>query len=449
MPLSIPSRKGISDALRSSLRNTLPELDPSTERRSFIGALVKALASSVYDWYVAFKRYADREPFPQTASRSFLTKGWWVELTKLQKNPAAPAHGKVAIEGSQGVVIAAGTELTNGQVSYEVQASAIVTAIQLTANTLTVDAEAGVCIFESVADQHFLATGMTVLISGATPSTYNGSVVITVTAENEFTYEPDTLPGVAATGAPKATATAAIVEIEATTSGQATNVDAATVMSITSAPIGADSFARVSFGGIAGGSDAETDDEYRARILEALGTDYGMFTEDEIKIVAKTVPGVTRVMVRTASVGAPSGWPNEGQVKIAFLRENDANPLPSAQEVADVKAKIVALLMPSHTDEEDVIVMSPPPYAVDFTFSALAPDTAGMRVAIRNVLTQFFLESVEWGVAITADEYRCAILTAYDPETRQKLRSFTLSTPSGTVTPGVDDMPVLGTVTFP
>lgn len=446
MPLSIPSRKGVTGTLRNYVRDDLPGLDPSTERRSFIGGLVKSLGSALADLYLSFKRYADREPFPQTATGRFLTAGWWVPITKLQKNPAAPAHGFVVIEGTVGTVIPLGTQMQGSGISYTTQTPAIIATQPIGATSLTADSGTGLATFNTPSDHHY-ATGQTVTISGASPSTYNGTYQITVVDPDSFTYEPDTIPGSAASGTPIATATFASVEVEATTTGQSTNIDAGGQLSIIDAPDGAETTALVAVGGVTGGTDIETDDAYRLRVLEALGTDFGMFSGDEIEIIAKQIPGVTRVMVRKATLGGTNGV-NEGQVKIAFLRDSDASPLPSAQEVADVKARIMALAMPAHTAAEDVIVMSPPPLTVDFTFASILPDTPGMRRAIKASLDQFFREGVEWGATIPEDAYRCAIMAAYDTETRQKLRSFVLSTPTADIDPSDDEYPVLGDVTW-
>ena len=89
MPLNIPARRDVVGATQAYVREGLPELDPSTERRSFIGGLVKSLSSALHDFYVALKRYGDNEPFPQRASRAFLLSGWWVDITGLTLNPAA------------------------------------------------------------------------------------------------------------------------------------------------------------------------------------------------------------------------------------------------------------------------------------------------------------------------------------------------------------------------
>jgi len=457
MPLNIPTRKNVVDSLRNYVRGELPTLDPSTDRRSFVGGLLKGLGSALTDWYIALKRWADREPWPQFATPAgSLYTGWWVALTKLQPLAAAPAHGFVAVTGETGTIVPSGTQFSGSTTSYiSLLASTIVTQPFLAAS-LTYDSGSGKATF-TTSNPHYLATGMTAVISGADQTAYNGSFVITVTSDEAFTYEPLGAPTLStATGSSVASATFATIEIEATTTGEATNISSGATISLDTTPTGADSTAYVTFGGIGGGTDIESSDSYRARILQALGTDYGMFTADEIEIVAKQIPGVTRVMVRKAQVyPTDPGYPLEGQVKVAFLRDNDANPLPTPQEVDDVKARLMALLMPAHTAEEDLIVMSPPPYAVNFGFSAISPDTPGMRRSIVAALTQFFREEAPWGGTITIDDYRCVIRTAFDFDTRQKLRSFTLTTPTVDIVAGVttdydpDDMAVLGLVTFP
>lgn len=455
MPLIISSRKVVTDSLRNTVRSELPELDPSTERRSFVGGLVKAVGSLMADWYIALKRYADKEPFPQSATGEFLTRGWWRDLTHIAPNPAAAAHGYVAVTGDAGTTINAGTEFqgANSTVYKALFSATIVTQGQFL-TSLSYDVVTGRAIAQTP-NPHFLATGMTVAIAGATQSDYNGDVEITVTDDDEFTYEPATIPGVTpATGQIELVATYASLEVEATTAGQNTNTSNGTTISITAAPNGADSSAIVTFGGLSGGTDDELPDEYRARILQALGTDFGMFSQSEIEIVAKQVPGVTRVFVRTAQVDPQPGFPLEGQVKIAFLRDNDADFLPSAQEVLDVKNRILALELPANTAEEDVIVMSPPAYFVNFAFAAITPDTPGMRRAIIAALGQYFKEEAEWGGTITELDYECVIKSAFDLESRQRLKSFALSSPSSDIIAGTtpsydyDDYPVIGTVTF-
>ena len=92
MPLDIPDRPALTARMQGYARTHVPELDPTTTtRRGAFGGLVKSLMTALRDWYATLKRYADYEPWPQTASENFLLAGWWIPITQLTRNPAAPA----------------------------------------------------------------------------------------------------------------------------------------------------------------------------------------------------------------------------------------------------------------------------------------------------------------------------------------------------------------------
>ena len=443
MPLNIPERPAVVSNLEAYARAQLPDLDYSiTKQRGYIGGLLKSLGSALHDWYVALKRYGDREPFPQTATREFLLMGWWADITELEPNPASAARGRVVVTGSVGDVLDAASEMEHLGTIYTVDNSVTVASITLRASSLT--REDDTAIFETI-EPHDLATGMTVVIAGAAEGAYNGTVSITVTAANEFTYAVSGSPSTPSAGTQSVTAVYAVASITATTTGSATNLQAGQAIAVSSPPAGIDSTARVTFGGVIDGSEAEDIEDFRERVLEALGIDYGMFSAAEIKSVAKQVPGVTRVWVREASLFGANGV-NEGQVVIAFLRDDDANPIPSSLEAEDVKAHILTTIKPAHTADEDVMVIAPTAVAVDFTFTAIVPDTTSMRLAIRARLRQFFDEEVEFGETLTEYGYRCAILSTFDTERGQALKSFTLSAPSGDVAIAWNELPQLGSI---
>ncbi len=445
MGLIIPGRRDVIASLQSYVRSYLPELDPSTERRSYIGGKVKSLGSALHDWYVALKRYGDNEPFPQTASRPFLFGGWWRDITKLDPNPAAPSRGTVVITGTSGTIIPINSQFSANNQTYITDRSATIVTQSLRANSLT--RSGSTAIFETV-EPHHLATGQSLTISGADQVEYNVTAAITVTAADEFTYQISGSPATTATGSPLVSGVWGNADLTATATGPSGNIDAGGTLSSNLSIAGFDSRALVTFGGLGGGTEVETTDSYRARIIEALGTDFGMFSALEIKIVAKTVPGVTRVWVRQATLGATNGVA-EGQVKIAFMRDKDANPFPSAQEVAAVKKVIVDNIMPAHTAEEDVILMSPDPKVIDITLTSITPDTASMRRSISASLTQFFQEAVDYATDVQLDAIRCAIFDTYDREGQTGLRAMVMTAPAATIAVGLNEMPRLGTITFP
>ena len=104
--------------------------------------------------------------------------------------------------------------------------------------------------------------------------------------------------------------------------------------------------------------------------------------------------------------------------------------------------------MTANTAYEDVIVQSPTPLTVDFSFAAITPNTLAMRVAITAQLQQYFAEVATYETAISSDDYRCAIKSTFDGVQRQKLAAFSLITPVSDIAVGDNVMPQLGTVTF-
>lgn len=442
MPLQIPTRQNVVRSGQGYFRTAVPEWDPSASRRSYVGGLVVAAMSALHDWYVAL-REAIKQVFPQTAQGTFLRTGWWSDITHLQPNPSTAAHGLVVFTGDAGASIDAGIELTSSGQRYTTDNGVSIVTQSITIASLT---RSGSTVTASTTEAHQLATGMTVAISGASETEYNGDVAIIVTSTTTFVYAIDSTPTTPATGSILLTATWAAVNVTCATKGVDGNRDSGSELSAPTIS-GVDSTALVTYGGVVGGAASETDESYRSRVLAALGTDFGTFSAGEIDILAKTVTGVTRVWVRQARINPPAGWPMEGQVFVAFMRDNDFSPFPSAQHIADVYAA-VAQVLPAHTAPEDLVVTGPTPQAVDFAFSSITPDTPTMRAAITASLKQFFAEGVDYGVDIPEDDYRCAIRDTYDPVGRKRLTSFTLSTLSGDVSVGVSSLPTLGSVTF-
>lgn len=460
MPLPIPTRSAEVAKLQAHVRRELPDLDPTvTRRRGFIGGFVRSIGSALHDWYVALKRFADYEVHPQTATEGFFTNGWWHAIAALPRRPAAAAQGRLVLTGTAGTVIAAGTEaLGQNGVTYTFD-----TAVSLVAQTLrgTSSLALGGRGQFVTSEPHNLATGMTLTFSGMLYSALDGTFEIRVDDANTISYDPGTsITGSPVEPNPIASGTWGNVVVTATVTGPSGNIDEGSTMTVQSPPVGLDETARVTFGGVADGSDVEDIESWRARVLEALRTDFGMFSAGEISIVAKTVPGVTRVFVRRPvrrasdssgmqileGVGV-DGYPTEGRVRIAFLRDNDADPIPSALEVQQVRTAL-ADIIPAHTFVDDVEVLAPERYSLQVRFHSITPDTPGMRASVRANIQQFLLETAGWGGVLEIEALRCAIRAAYDPETGQGLQAYSLDTPTMDIALPVDAYPVLSSITW-
>lgn len=452
MPLQIPDEQAVVRQTQSYVRAEQPKLDPSTEKANFIVGIVVAFAKAVFHFYKLLEDFANRQVHPQTATGEVLFKGWWTALTGLQRSPITPAAGYVNAIGVAGAIIPLGSRFSSSNDIYTSNASATVLNQSIRAASLTFSNE--IAIFETDGS-HNLATGQTITISGALDAAYNGEFEINVTAENEFTYTPLGAP-VADSGLDVYAASSyARIYVQAEAGGQQGNIDGGQIL-LEDAITDVESHVLVTFGGINGGTDLEDPEDFRDRLLDALGSTLGMFTGEEIRDVVKKVPGVTRVWLRKAQLNPATGWPGEGQTKILFMRDNDANAFPSAQEMADVKNALSSQIMPAHMVEDNLIVTGPTPYIVDLNFASITPDTASMRLAITNQLKQFFDERVSLGADLPNQTHSdlilidlmCAIKETVDLETGQQLQTFILNTPSTDVALGPDEIPQLGQTIF-
>lgn len=449
MPLSYPTLENLIETARAEFRRQLPDIDPTVYgswARGFIdgcGAMAHALGFVVRD--------LEQELFPQSATGEFLDR--WGGYENLPHNPATGASGFISLNGTVATVINAGEEFTgSNDVVYSVISPAAVEVVALLVTSLT---RSGTTATAITATPHMLATAMQTTISGAVETAYNGLVTVTVTGENSFTYQVAGAPSTPATGTITETSNFASLNVQAVTTGPSTNMLAGATLNVNLANLS--SLAYVQFGALGGGADLELDDDYRDRIIESRSNISGVFTEDQIKIAARTIPGNTRVFVKrpvtalgSGTQGLPSYSPAAGQVVVIIVRDNDANIIPTQSVLDQTKDAIITLgKLPAHTRADDVFVLAPVAQVVNFTFTAISPSTQTMKTSIRNQLIAFFQDTVTFEEDIPSASYNGAIQNTRDTVTGDRLVSFTLSAPPGSIVVADGNIPVLGTVTFP
>jgi len=203
---------------------------------------------------------------------------------------------------------------------------------------------------------------------------------------------------------------------------------------------GLDTDGFVQYLGLTGGSDAESDESLLERVLYSRANPVANFNVSAITLQVLTVPGVTRVFVNPIT-------PYVGAVTVAFMRDNDSNPIPDAGEVQDVEDAILEIY-PAQSDPGELYVLAPTPVTVNFTFASITPDTPTMRTAIENSLEVFFREVVDYEVNIDEDKYRSAIINTIDLETGDTMTTFTLTSPTTDIVISTNEIGVLGTVSF-
>lgn len=435
MPLNIPeSAEEVDARAKADVQRELSQSNPFL-KNSWLGAIVTATANRIFDFYTQL-RAALRESLPDTATGEYLTR--WGAIWGKQLQAAVKSNGNVVATGVDASVIPISTTMTVSEVgSFVSTAAATVTAQVIGLQDLT---RAGTTVTAVAEVDHNLANGVAVTVASAANTEYNGTFSVTVTATDAFQYEiigspPDEL-GTAATVA----FTAASVPVESEEFGVAQNLDAGTQLRLQSPLVGVDDTLTVDFDTVGGGTDQESEDAFRVRVLSRIQNPVANFNVAAIDEKAKEVPGVTRVFVQEVT-------PAPGQVTIYFMRDNDPDPIPDGSEVAAVKDSILEI-KPAQTTDSDVIVLAPVSVPVDFTFSALSPDTSTMRQAILDSLVQLFDERVEVGFDVTEDAYRSTIFNTIDTVTGEQVATFTLASPSGDIAIAPGEIGTLGTVSY-
>lgn len=436
MPFNFPSnRKEVADRMKTDVQGQLSESNPFL-KNSFLGAIIVGAAGRIFDFFLQLN-VLTKQMFPDTATGVFLER--WGSYKGVTRDPATQATGNVTATGTPGSVINNGEPLSSSDgLGYTTVGTATITTNVLSVSSLT---RSGSTATATTASNHNLASGMTVTIAGANETEYNGAFVVTVTGLDTFTYTVSGTPASPATGTITATTNSATVSIISDDFGADQNQDAGSVLTLNGTISGVNSTLRVQFGAIGGGTDLQSDEDYKTEVIDAYRNPISTFNPAAIELKIKEVSGITRVFVEEIT-------PAEGQVTVYFTRDNDANIIPDASEVTTAKNKLLEI-KPAHVSTADVIVSAPTGVTVDFTFTALNPNTTTMQNAITASLGALFRDDTTVSQDLTEDAYRAAIFQTIDTETGQKVKSFTLSGPSGDIAIASGELPVLGNITYP
>lgn len=139
--------------------------------------------------------------------------------------------------------------------------------------------------------------------------------------------------------------------------------------------------------GIGGGTDGETVEQYRARLLARKRQVPMGGCQYDYEAWALSYPGVTRVWVAGNGFGP-------GTVAIWFMMDGTyVNGIPQAADVAALQA----FLATKAPVTANVLVLAPVAVLVNVTVAKLNPSTLAMRTAVTNELNTMFARMAEPG----------------------------------------------------
>jgi uncharacterized phage protein gp47/JayE len=185
---------------------------------------------------------------------------------------------------------------------------------------------------------------------------------------------------------------------------------------------------------LTGGTDTETDDQLRARILQRIrNPPMGGALADYVAW-ALAVPGVTRA------------WANQeqgiGTITVRFMMDdlrssNGGFPLP-----ADVTAVAAYIDQMRPVTVKDCFVAAPIKYLIDLTIASLTPNTDETKNEIQTEVTDMLFRLAAPGQTIYSAWISAAIMEA------PSVVSFDLITNNDFVMPNIGSMAVLDTILY-
>jgi len=437
MPLNIPENaQSVENRSKVDVQNSLPSSNPFLPN-SWISALISAFTNRIFDFYQNLNE-AMIQSFWDTSTDDFLDRqASWFGVSRKE---ATQGTGNIVVTGVLATVVPASTQFeTIGGKIYTTDILKTIITNPLSVNSITYVGLIATVITDI---EHNMASGNSVLITGAIETAYNGTFPVTVVNEFEFFYTlastPTATPG---TGTIIANHSSALVPVSSLLYSSEENLDSGEKLTISTPITNIDDDAYVDSDGLRGGTDIEVDEIFRQRFLDKVGSPVAHFSENEIHQKALEIEGVTRVFVNAVT-------PNIGQVTVYFVRDNDLTIKPDAGEITEVKDKILEI-KPANISDDSVIVVGPTTVIdLDFTFASITPDTTTMRQAIEDNLDLMFKTIAGVGFDLPENDYVSAINGTIDPITGQRLESFSLTSPSGIQAIADDNILILGAMNF-
>lgn len=241
------------------------------------------------------------------------------------------------------------------------------------------------------------------------------------------------LDGVFLDGAGEAT-----LNLEAVEAGSGGNLAAGEVLSFVSAPEGVNTTATVDAGGLAGGSDIESDDQLRARLMQRIQNPPHGGNDGDYIFWAQSVTGVEQAWVFPLYSGAGTV-----RVYIAEADYDSANPNHASGALVTTVQDYIDSVRPVGMANvaTPAEVVAPERQAVDITISA-GPDSPALRAAIEASLAEVFAREAEPEGTVRLSKIREAVSTTPGEEDHD------ITVPAASPTADAGKILVLGAITW-
>lgn len=219
------------------------------------------------------------------------------------------------------------------------------------------------------------------------------------------------------------------VSVTASEAGSDSTLDAGVALTLQSPIAGVDSTCTVD-ASTEDGNDEESTEDLRTRLLDRIQNPPHGGNKSDYVAWAKEVSGVTRAWCYPLELGA-------GTVTVRFVRDDDADPIPSAGEVEAVQDYIDAMRLVT----ANVTVVAPVATPLNFTLE-ITPDTVATRAAVEAEIEDFITRTCEPGSTTLLSQIEVTIGNS------DGVTDFTITSPAADVTRTTGQLTTMGTITW-
>jgi hypothetical protein len=384
--------------IKAKFNNVLPGVDPSIN-----GGTAQAIAVSA-----AVAGYALQDPIQDAIAQSFVQTqddaflGISAGIDNCPQLQPTAAIGYCAVGGTLNTAIPINTNLPYLSLIFQTQQPSTVNNYTGSIGTLAYNANGTVQATCSI--PHTLSSGLTVTITGASQNALNGTYTITVIDQYNFTYTIGTSLGLI-TDSGSYSAIYALLYVQCTTTGSATNVGAGSALSINVS--GVNSLAYVGINGLQSGTDLETLANWRTREMQAHNNTPGVATTPMEISSLKKVNGITRIwviptqnsVVELASRGTVGYYPILGETLIYVVGDNNSPTIaPTPIQLAACLSQLQSDgLLPNWIPSTNIWIIGPTLVTPYISIHLAANNTTSLQTAIANQLAVFFQENSNVG----------------------------------------------------
>jgi uncharacterized phage protein gp47/JayE len=215
--------------------------------------------------------------------------------------------------------------------------------------------------------------------------------------------------------------------------GSAGNLDTGTTLQLPQSGLGG--IVSVTVATLTGGTDDETDDELRGRVLQRIREPPMGGDQSDYVAWALAIPGVTRAWCAPLEMGI-------GTVTLRFMMDNlraDNDGFPLGQDVLMVAAQLDKV---RPVAVKDFFVVAPIKQPIDVYINSLTTDNAATRAAIQASLEDMLFTMATPGQTIFAAWKSYAIMNAAG------VVSFDMNIITDDIMPSPGHMAVLGSIIY-